>query len=51
MPKFILHWKDGQDETVEGPDIAVACMRAGYSGGAISALDYYDEVKEESEEE
>lgn len=44
--KFILHWKSGGTETVEGTSIANAFMNAGYSRGAIMALDYYEEVKE-----
>jgi hypothetical protein len=51
MPKYILHWKDGKDEIVEGPNIAQACMLAGYGGGAILAMDYHEEIEEESEEE
>ena len=46
MRKFILHWRDGSTETVIGLDISDAFMRAGYGGGAIMALDYYEEVKE-----
>lgn len=44
MRKFVLHWADGQVETVIGSSIANAFTLAGYGGGAISALDYYEEV-------
>lgn len=44
--KFILHWRDGTTETVEGTSIANAFMSAGYGNGAIAALDYFEEVKE-----
>ena len=43
--KFILHWKSGEMETVEGNSIAEAFMNAGYGRGAIMALDYFEEVK------
>lgn len=46
MRKYRLHWLSGSTEIVEGSDIADACRRAGYGGGAISALDYYEEIKE-----
>lgn len=42
---FILHWITGDDETIYGYDIADAFRRAGYGGGAIRALDWYEEVK------
>ncbi len=43
--KFILHWLHGEAETIEGYDIADAIRRAGYGGGAMSALDYWEEIK------
>jgi hypothetical protein len=45
MTQFILHWLGGKIETVEGFDIADACRRAGIGGGALAALDYYQEVE------
>ena len=46
MKTFILHWLgSNKPETIQGYDIADAFKRAGYSGGAIAALDYYEEVK------
>jgi hypothetical protein len=45
MKKFRLHWLTGGKETIEGHDIADAFRRAGYGGGALNALDYYEEIK------
>jgi hypothetical protein len=47
MKKFLLHWLDGKTEEASGVSIADAFRRAGYGGGAIRALDYYEEVKED----
>lgn len=47
MKKFKLFWLGGQEEIVEGNDIADAFRHAGYGGGAIRALDYYKEMIEE----
>lgn len=43
--EFKLHWLDGKTEKAEGDSIADAFMKAGYSAGAIKALDYYEEIK------
>lgn len=48
MKEFILHWFGGTSDVVYGECIADAFRRAGYGGGAISALDYYEEVKKKS---
>ena len=46
MKTFILYWLGNlEPEKVKGYDIADAFRRAGYNGGAIAALDYYEEVK------
>jgi len=45
MKKFMLYWLDGKTEIIEGKDITEAFNRAGYSAGALRALDYYKEVK------
>lgn len=42
---FILHWLDGSKEKIRGTSIADAFRNAGYGGGAINALDWYEEVK------
>lgn len=44
MKRFQLHWLDGQIEVVEGHSIVDACRRAGIGCGALSALDYWEEV-------
>jgi hypothetical protein len=50
MRTFILYWKDGKKETIEGEGadqltaVANAFKRAGYSGGAVRALDSFEEV-------
>jgi len=46
--KFILHWYSSPDEIVEGDDIAQAMTLAGYSQGALPALDYWEEIKEDT---
>jgi hypothetical protein len=43
--KFILHWLSYKPEEIEGYDIGDAIRRAGYGGGALRALDYWEEVK------
>lgn len=45
MKKFRLHWLTGKVEDIEGTDIADAFTHAGYSAGAIHALDWYEEIK------
>jgi hypothetical protein len=47
MRKFKLFWLDGKEEIVKGNSIADAFSKAGYGNGAIRALDYYKEIKEE----
>ena len=39
---YILYWRTGEYELVEGYDITNAIQNAGYGGGAINALDFYD---------
>lgn len=45
MKTFILHWRDGSTNTVSGTDIADAVRRAGFGGGSLAALDYWEEQK------
>ncbi len=47
---FILHWLGGDKTEVRGPTIQDACNRAGYGAGAMRALDYWEEVKDEPKE-
>ena len=50
MKTFILHWLDGSTEEVIGTDIANAFARAGYGGGAINALDHWEEKRMREEQ-
>jgi len=43
---FILHWLGGEDETITGTDIAHAFRVAGFGGGSMAALDYWEQVDE-----
>ncbi len=45
---FILHWLHGEDTTITGIDIKDAFRRAGYGAGAVSALDFWEEVTDET---
>jgi len=49
MKTFILHWRTGKSETIDGEDIAQAINQAGYGRGALPALDYWEEVKKEKQ--
>lgn len=40
--RWIIHWKDGQNESVTGPTFASAFSMAGYSAGAMAAVDEYE---------
>jgi hypothetical protein len=44
MKSFRIHWLDKTTEIVTGTDIADAFRRAGYGGGAISAIDFYEPI-------
>lgn len=46
MKTFILHWLDGSSEEVHGNTIQEAFVNAGYGGGSINVLDWYEEKKE-----
>lgn len=46
MKKYKLHWLDGKTEIIEGYDLVDALNRAGIGRGALSVLDYYEEIKE-----
>jgi hypothetical protein len=41
---FKLYWLDKKEEMIIGLDIQDAFRRAGYGGGALNALNYYEEV-------
>lgn len=40
---YKLYWLDGTSELINGEGIADAFRKAGYSGGAMEALDFYSE--------
>lgn len=48
--KFKLYWLTGEEEEIQGDDIADAFTHAGYGAGAIRALDYHEEVKEKEDQ-
>lgn len=41
METFTLFWLTGESEVVKGSSIANAFMMAGYSSGAMRALDFF----------
>ena len=49
--KFKIHWLSGAGEPtiVEGPTIAEAMMLAGFGGGIVNVINWYEEIKEEEE--
>ena len=40
-PLFTFYWRTGDREVFPGRDPAEALNKAGYSGGAVGALDFY----------
>jgi hypothetical protein len=45
MKTFKFYWLDGKTDIGEGVDVADAFRSLGFGAGAISALDYFEEVK------
>lgn len=43
QPWLRLYWLSGETEIVRGTTIADAMNKAGYGGGAVTALDFYKE--------
>lgn len=43
-PSWALYWRDGRKQVITGSSIEQAFSRAGYGGGAIHALDFYERV-------
>ena len=41
---FKLYWQDGKTEEIYGSSIFDAVEKAGYGGGALAALDYWEEI-------
>ena len=50
MKTFRLHWLNGDTEKIKGESISDAFTKAGYGSGALRALDWYEEIKEEKDE-
>ena len=50
MKKFKLYWLDGTTEIIKGRDAVDAFNSAGIGAGALRALDYYEEVKQNEED-
>jgi|BioPla2DNA2_1021312.scaffolds.fasta_scaffold391328_1 hypothetical protein len=46
MKKFRFFWLNGDIDEAYGYDVAHAFSNLGYGGGAVRALDYYEEVKD-----
>ena len=44
MKKFKIYWLAGKPTIVQGEDIADACRRGGIGGGAVRAIDFYEEI-------
>ena len=44
LKKFRFHWLDGKVDEGEGYTVSDAFTKLGYGGGAINALDYYEEI-------
>ena len=51
MKTYIIHWLDGKAEIIKGNDATEAFRNAGIGRGALAAIDYYEEVKETTEDE
>lgn len=39
---FTIYWRDGKRSVIYGPTIEEAFTNAGYGGGAVAAIDWYD---------
>lgn len=46
--QFLVYWRDGKLERMEGKTIQEAFTNAGLSAGAVSAVDFYDEAVEQT---
>ena len=46
---FKLHWIGGKEQDISGTDISNALETAGYRGGALSTLDYWEEISEKKD--
>ena len=46
---FRFYWLDGKVEELRGRGAADALNRAGYGNGALRALDFWEQVKDEDD--
>jgi len=46
MNTYKLYWLDKKTEIVKGFSITDAFKKAGYSMGALNALDYYEDISQ-----
>lgn len=42
MNKFTIYWLDGTKSVIEGETVHEAFSAAGYNGGAVRAVDWYE---------
>lgn len=47
---FKLYWSTGDPDVIHGYDIADAIRKAGYGDGAMGAIDYWEEVKDQPQD-
>lgn len=45
MRRFRFHWRDDKMEEGDGHTVSDAFTRLGYGGGALRALDYWEDVQ------
>lgn len=46
MKTYIIYWLEGKSLKITGNTIADAFTKAGYGGGAASAIDFYEQADE-----
>lgn len=44
--RWLIRWKDGASETIEGSTFAAAFYNTGYGAGAVAAIDEYELIRE-----
>ena len=49
MNEYVLFWLNGDKTVVHGTNVADAMNNAGFTSGAVRALDFYDEGDREDE--
>jgi hypothetical protein len=51
VQRYRFFWLSGMVSEGEGYDVADAFRRLGYGGGALRALDYYEQIDGQAEQE